>query len=88
MTTKKSMHLMVWTQQLFCFKQRTDWEARTTNSALIDMKTVLINSLDEDIRKRIEIGATITQTRLKFCRQLGTITGLRLDRRTNHYGFY
>ena len=58
MTTQKSMHLMVWAQQLFYFKQRTDWEARTTHSALIDMNTVLINSLDEDIRERIEIWAT------------------------------
>ena len=88
MTTKKSMHMMVWTQQLFYFEQRTDWEAGTTNSALIDMKTVLINSLDEDICKKIEIWATTTQTMLKFCNQLGTITGLCMDRQTDHYGFY
>ena len=87
MTTKKSMHMMVWTQQLFYFEQRTDWEAGTTNSALIDMKTVLINSLDEDICKRIEIWATTTQTTLKFFHQLGAITGL-WTRRTDHYGFY
>ena len=49
---------------------------RTTNSALIDMKTVLTNSLDEDTRERIEIWETTTQTTLKFCHQLEAITGL------------
>ena len=49
---------------------------RTTSSASIDMKIVLINSLDEDICKRIEIWATTIQTMLKFCHQLGAITGL------------
>ena len=60
---------------------------RTTNLVLIDMKMVLINSLDEDICKRIEIWATTTQTTLKFFHQLGAITGL-WTRRTDHYGFY
>ena len=47
-----------------------------TNLVSIDMKTALSNSLGEDIRVRIEIWATTTQTTLKLLHQLGAITGL------------
>ena len=46
------------------------------NTASIDMKTVLFNSLGDDTRLRIEFWISTTQTTLKLCHQLGAITGL------------
>ena len=87
----KEVYLCTWWYELSSFSTVNEEPSgklvretkKTTNSVLIDMKLVLINSLDEDIREQIEIWATITQITLKFCRQLGAITRLHLDWTSN-----
>ena len=83
MTTRKSMHF-IHSVHSAAFLLRANnpvgiWYERargTTNLRPVDMKRVLLKSLGEIIRERIEIWTTTTQHMLKWCHKLGAITRL------------